>query len=1060
MFIVGILIIPTITSYRSSNNHQDGNFLSLKKILQDDEFESSGIGDSTIIPSNIQKFSNSPWSMLCGDNNHTGLSKYDTSDNPGKMKKSYSSDGNIFSPQPLIGPDGIIYLKGLGKFLAMFPNGTEKWSIPYTTDFIPVLGQNGMLYLTTRKNLISIYSSNGTIEWIKDVDGFSSVILDDNNIIYFTTKKIPGKFNLNAYYPNGTKKWNISLDGESSTISFSLFYPAIDENYNLYMTVGDIVYSIYPNGTIRWKSELNIYYYLTSPTLDANETVYIQDTNDLIALYQNNGSLKWNMTISSNNPDKTIPAIGPDGNIYCGSRRVYAFTKDGDILWEFNPGNTVSTPTIGAEGTIYFSSIETFYALNSNGTLKWKRLLDSGIQSSSGIINSKGEIYVSGRDFYILGKIEPTPPTNFKISSGDSFINLSWFYPEDDGGGSVIEYHIYRGTSSAEKGLFITLGPNTHYFIDTSVENGVVYYYSITANNSEGESDFSPELSARPLAVPSPPRNLSINATENYIQISWEPPEDDGGTRVIAYDLYKGPTIDQIEYFKRIDVIKNSYQDSDLKVGQTYHYYLTASNFVGESSPSDIVFDIYRTVPNSPQNLTFISGDKFIHLFWLVPISDGGSQILKYKVHRGSIVNQDEVIEELEPDILDYNDTSVSNGITYTYNITTVAEVGESPPSNQISSTPMTYPEPPMNFSLEPGDGYVNLSWLDPLDNGGSPIQFFYIYRSGGDVEDIRINIPVGGGLTYQDQAVVNGRSYNYSISAVNIVGESDKAGLFQVIPVGISTPPTEVTVLYGSHFVHLFWEPPLSDAGSPIIGYRIYRDSDRFSYEDSITFDFNDTSVVNENTYSYCVTAMNGIGESDKSIIVWGYPYEIPVQTNPPTPPRDLAMEKGEKTVTLHWVAPENDGGIEITGYKMYRSLQKDGQFEVVNTVSKDFLSWTDMDMVLDREYFYYVIAFNDIYESNPSNNVSCILETNDNDDEGDDKGVDWVLIILPAILVFLLLVGLVFIVIYRRGKKDDIEDEIISQDTLYEQSGYDFDTIQQKSLMTDLSYDESEWE
>lgn len=48
----------------------------------------------------------------------------------------------------------------------------------------------------------------------------------------------------------------------------------------------------------------------------------------------------------------------------------------GGLAWRFETnGSVVSSPAVDANGTIYFgSSDKTIYALNPNGTLKWKHV--------------------------------------------------------------------------------------------------------------------------------------------------------------------------------------------------------------------------------------------------------------------------------------------------------------------------------------------------------------------------------------------------------------------------------------------------------------------------------------------------------------------------------------------------------------------------------------------------------------------------------------------------------------------------------------------------------------
>jgi len=847
--------------------------------------------------------------------------------------------------------------------------------------------------------------------------------------------------------------------------------PAVDENGIVY--IGCTNYSssikrvsslcaIYPNGTLKWEKQM-MEAPITTPSIGHNGTIYVIQFTNLYA-FDPGGNEFFNYSYDTLWSLTATPIIGPDGTVYLGGSyhspygSICAVDENGKFKWQYTTDWAINTAgTVSREGILVFSDKENLYALSSGGALIWKISMSSS-RYNTPVLLSDGEISFKS---FIIGNTPPTPPRIKSVYSGDCFINISWEPPLDDGGDPVYEYQIFRGTSSGDTSFLTSVDDDTLFMNDTDVEIGIRYYYCLAAVNNEGRSESTSEISAMPLARPDPPMNVSINITKDYILISWDPPEDDGGASLSAYDLYRGTDIDSIEYFKRIDVIKNSYQDREIKIGETYYYYITATNIVGESMPSDIVSATYRTAPTSPMNLTCVSGNGFIHVSWLEPANDGGSPVIRYQVRRGSVIVQNEVVAEPNADVLEYNDTSVTNGITYTYNVTTVSDVGISPPSDQISATPMTFPQPPLNLTVEPGNGYVNISWEPPLDNGGSHILYYYLYRSGSGVKDMEIEIPAGADLKYRDMDVVNGELYNYSISAANLVGVSDIIGPLQAMPKGISTPPAKISVLYGSCFVHIFWEPPLSDAGSSIIGYVVYRDNVNISETGSNVLEFNDTDVVNGITYSYYVTALNGIGESVKSESVWGYPFELPVETDPPTPPRDLTLEEGEDTITLSWSVPEDDGGIEITGYSIYRSLREDGQFEAVDTVSSSELSWTDDTIVFGRDYFYYVTAFNDVHESGPSNKVSGNLEGHVGDDDDDNgKEVNWLLIVIPAVLIILLLLGIGMFLIYRRGRKDENEDEMSSKDTEYEPPPYDFDTIQNEPLMAAQDIGETDWE
>ncbi len=1001
------------------------------------------LGSSNSHPTKVS-VADSPWPMICGNVKHTGLSKYNTSDNPGKIKATY--DFNVQSRQPLIGTDGTIFLAGYdgGGFKAIWPNGTQRWSNQYHSQYYPVLGSDGVIYHVTNSGLKAFYSSNGTIKWSNGSKAISSPLIDNNGILYFMTLISYKDIEFNAIHTNGTEKWNISLERNTiGGLGRTIISPTMDDEGIIYINspakkTNSTLYAIYPNGTIKWRFDRS-YTEIASPAIGSDGTVYTADKNGLIALYPDNGSIKWN--ISDNYRDYTsVPVIGPDGTIYWdGFFNLKALTPDGKLKWKRDfEYSSMSIPTIGSEGTIYFSLYNKFFAINPDGSLKWNRMFDDAIKTSSGVINSNGDIYLSGSKLFVLGKIPPTPLTDLILKSGDSFVNISWSPPEDNGGAEIIEYRIFKGTSSGKTELFATLDEGTLHFNDSSVVNGNLYYYNMTAVNSVGESESTGELSAMPLVIPTSPRNASVAVTEFYISLEWDPPSDDGGTHVIAYDIYKGTYPEQMEYCKRVDEHRNSFEDRDVEIGQIYYYFVTASNTVGESEPSETVNGTYKTVPYSPRNLSMTSGNAFVHLEWQAPTQDGGSPIINYRVYRG-FEETDVLLVELEPNNTHHNDTSVVNGVSYSYNVTAVTELGESKPSNQVLVTPMTIPSPPEDLMVGSGINCINLTWLPPGSTGGSRIRYFNLYRSGGTGEEVIIQVPESSGNIYNDTNVSNGVMYTYSISSVNGVGESDRTGPIQAMPRGFPFKPENLSIEFGPGFVHIYWDHPLSDEGAPVNAFRIFRNSSYYATVSEDTLDYNDTDVDNNVQYSYTVTAMNEIGESVRPDSVWGYPYLLPEIKEPPTSPLNFSFEVINDTVHFKWSPPVKDGGMQILGYKIYRSMKEDGGFTIITTLSSNSFNWTEGSILYDQEYFYYVTTYTSGFESGPSEKARVKLEWTPPDTNPQEKDNNWIFIVLSISTLFLILAGLGFFIVYRKGMRDP-EDEELDEALI---PAYDFETI-----------------
>src|SRR5437773_1915476 len=329
---------------------------------------------------------------------------------------------------------------------------------------------------------------------------------------------------------------------------------------------------------------------------------------------------------------------------------------------------------------------------------------------------------------------------------------------------------------------------------------------------------------------PSPPRNLTAVGGDGQVSLTWDPPDDDGGSPLLAYLVYRGDSPGGESLLAGVGLV-TSWIDITVTNGHTYYYEVVATNLIGNSDPSNEASATPNppaTPPDAPQGLTATAGDGTVDLAWSAPGSDGGSPITNYKVYRGGSSNGETLLDTIG-DVLSYTDTSVTNGNTYYYKVTAVNEVGEGPPSNEASATPVsgqTVPSPPRSLSAAAGDARVTLGWLAPSSDGGSPITNYTIYRGTSSSGKILLTT-VGNVSAYTDTGVTNGVTYYYVVPAVNGIGESDPSGEASATPTAGPTAPDAPQSLHtspGNGTVSLTWSGPGFDGGSAITGYRLYR--------------------------------------------------------------------------------------------------------------------------------------------------------------------------------------------------------------------------------------------
>jgi hypothetical protein len=104
---------------------------------------------------------------------------------------------------------------------------------------------------------------------------------------------------------------------------------------------------------------------------------------------------------------------------------------------------------------------------------------------------------------------------------------------------------------------------------------------------------------------PSAPTNLQAIAGNAQVTLTWSVPTSDGGATITGYKLYKG--IAQGQETEMITIgSASSYADTAVANDQTYYYYVTAINAVGESTPSNEV----SATPKAPILKTMTVGIK------------------------------------------------------------------------------------------------------------------------------------------------------------------------------------------------------------------------------------------------------------------------------------------------------------------------------------------------------------------------------------------------------------------------------------------------------------------
>jgi outer membrane protein assembly factor BamB len=344
--------------------------------------------------------------------------------------------------------------------------GNEAWQVPTEGGLLspPVVAANGILYQATTSGLLyALNATNGAELWTYPLeagvtagpvlDNGCLFLVDSNGKIYAIADSHSVTFSETGL-PSGTS-WGVTLGTETS------FTNTNTKTFS--MTNGIYTFNI---------SKLNGY--VPKPlsgiaTVDgANVSIPVSfipgwrlpsaPMNASAAGAPNAIVLKWEPPNDNGAPPDFVGSGIEAYNIYRGTasgNEKYYDRTNGTIL-------TYADNSVNA-GAIYFYEVT---AVNPEG--------------ESGFSNE-----ISAQEPVITA---PSPPSDLTAVPQDNGIYLQFNQPSSNGGSTITQFVIYRGTQHGSESVHQTLPATQTNYLDTQVAPGQTYYYFVEAVNSAGLS--------------------------------------------------------------------------------------------------------------------------------------------------------------------------------------------------------------------------------------------------------------------------------------------------------------------------------------------------------------------------------------------------------------------------------------------------------------------------------------------------------------------------------------------------------------------------------------------
>lgn len=197
------------------------------------------------------------------------------------------------------------------------------------------------------------------------------------------------------------------------------------------------------------------------------------------------------------------------------------------------------------------------------------------------------------------------------------------------------------------------------------------------------------------------------------------------------------------------------------------------------------------------------------------------------------------------------------------------------------------------------------------------------------------------------------------------------------------SAPQNLQAMVTSSSKIHLSWTTPANNGGSEITGYQIESSTDAGSTwstmdenTGSTTTTYYDTELNPSTTYTYRVSAINGMGTSSPSnTATASTPSDVTITSSPT---ELVATTISSSQINLSWTTPTDDGGSEITGYDVERSPDNGNTwYSVISNTGNNNATYNDAGLSQSTTYTYRVSTINGIGTGSPSNTASATTST-----------------------------------------------------------------------------------
>ena len=452
------------------------------------------------------------------------------------------------------------------------------------------------------------------------------------------------------------------------------------------------------------------------------------------------------------------------------------------------------------------------------------------------------------------------------------------------------------------------------------------------------ESDFPPNRSEFDIfpTKPNKPTGLTVTPGDTQLEVSWTKPT--GGDAIDEYIVQwksGSETFADAETENREQTVAHvsgttTYDATipDLENGTEYTVHVIAKNESGQAT-SDTKTGTPAGLSDAPDNLNVAPGHEKLTLTWEAPEETGGINLTGYKVQwkANTVTDWDTQtgVTEVSESGLTREITGLTNGTTYDVRVR--ADNGETSDNyNWAVGDGTPRPEPIVtgvtvaDTSITRTTATATVAIKNETADSQTVNLRHRVNTSGSSWTDATPKDTAGSSETFNLSSLEG--NTEYVVEAWLAATSSTKESVtFTTDPVEADAPRNVRITGHGDRELTVAWDAPSDTGGSQITGYKVQwklsSQNDWNTYTERVDDDGQSPYKITEHLtngdeYAVRIIAVTSAGDGSPSNEARDTPRTIP------DAPTISSVTEGDRKLTLIWSAPSEDGGADVTGYKV----------------------------------------------------------------------------------------------------------------------------------------------